>query len=68
MFYEIKNTLDQFVTNFNLHFYEYVFTRFIDNVQKSVDEKYQKYSQTCRSYHSQIKEIEYLIDESIIYY
>lgn len=60
-FIEIKQTLDQFVNEFNFYFYEYVFQRFTEHIQKLMDEKYVKYIEISKNYHSQIKEMEFLI-------
>jgi hypothetical protein len=61
IFYDIKQTLDQFVNEFNTHFYEFVFLRFTEQVQKLMDEKYNKYIEISKNYHGQIKEMEFLL-------
>jgi hypothetical protein len=62
-FFEIKETLDNFVNDFNFYFYEHVYQKFVEHVQKLMDEKYQKYIEISKMYHGQIKEMEYLITE-----
>jgi len=61
MFAEIRDTLDQFNDEFNFFFYEHVFQRFTEHIQKLMDEKYHKYTEVSKNYHSQIKEMEFLI-------
>ena len=61
IFLEIRETLDQYVNEFNIYFYENVFQRFSEHVQKLMDEKYTKYIEISKNYHSQIKEMEFLI-------
>ena len=61
MFVEIRETLEQFVGEFNYFFYEHVFQRFTEHIQKLMDEKYLKYTEISKNYHSQIKEMEFLI-------
>jgi hypothetical protein len=61
MFGEIRDTLDQFNDEFNFFFYEHVFLRFTEHIQKLMDEKYNKYTEVSKNYHSQIKEMEFLI-------
>jgi hypothetical protein len=61
MFGEIKETLEQFVDEFNFFFYEHVYKRFTEHIQKLMDEKYIKYTEISRNYQGQIKEMEFLI-------
>ena len=62
-FFEIKETLDNFVNDFNFYFYEHVFSRFVEHSLKLVDEKYLKFIEITKIYHGQIKEMEFLITE-----
>jgi len=61
VFGDIKGTLDQFVNEFNFYFYEHVFQRFTEHIQKLMDEKYLKYIEISKNYHGQIKEMEFLL-------
>jgi len=61
VFGDIKGTLDQFVNEFNFYFYEHVFQRFTEHIQKLMDEKYTKYIEISKNYHGQIKEMEFLL-------
>jgi hypothetical protein len=60
-FAEIKSQLDMFVGEFNFYFYEHVFQRFTEHVQRLMDEKYTKYIEISKNYHGQIKEMEFLM-------
>jgi len=64
MFNEIKETIESFICEFNQYFYEHLFQKFIEQIQKITDEKYQKYIEISKNYHSQIKEMEFLINSS----
>jgi hypothetical protein len=64
IFSNIKQTIDNFISEFNLYFYEHVFQKFTDQIQKIMDDKYQKYIEISKNYHSQIKEMEYLLNSS----
>jgi hypothetical protein len=61
VFGEIKDTLTYFVNDFNFYFYEHVFQRFAEHIQKLMDEKYTKYIEISKNYHGQIKEMEFLM-------
>jgi len=62
---EIKQTLDQFVNEFNIYYYEFIFQRFTEQIQKLMDDKYLKYIEISNNYHGQIKEMEFLLTEGI---
>jgi hypothetical protein len=62
---EIKESLEQFVNEFNFYFYEYVFQRFAEQIQRLMDEKYQKYVEISKNYQSQIKEMEFIVNGGI---
>jgi len=61
VFGDIKINLEQFVNEFNFYFYEHVFQRFTEHIQKLMDEKYLKYIEISKNYHGQIKEMEFLM-------
>jgi len=62
MFHDIKETIEYFISDFNQYFYEHLFQKFIEQIQKITDEKYLKYIEISKNYHSQIKEVEFLIN------
>merc|ERR1712151_621609 len=61
-FQDIHINIENFVNDFNSHFYEHIFQKFTENIQKIMDEKYSKYIEICKQYNSQIKEMEFLIN------
>lgn len=61
MFSDIKETIEYFISDFNKYFYEHLFQKFVEQIQKITDEKYHKYIEISKNYHSQIKEMEFLI-------
>lgn len=67
LFFEIKETLDHFANEFNFYFYEHVYQKFVEQIQKFTDEKFQKYLEITKVYHSQIKEMEFLINDSKLF-
>jgi hypothetical protein len=67
IFCEIKNTLDQFANEYNSNFFKYVFQLFAEKIQKLLEERYHKYEDISKLYHSQIKEIEYLLNEGLFF-
>ncbi len=60
-FQDIHSSIETFVNEFNYYFYDQIFQKFTDNIQKLMDEKYAKYIQICKQYNSQIKEMEFLM-------
>jgi hypothetical protein len=64
-FSEIRNTMENFCDEFNIHFYEQIFKRFTEKLQNLMDEKYTKYIEVSKNYHTQIKEMEFLITGGI---
>ena len=64
MFNDIKETIECFISDFNKYFYEHLFQKFIEQIQKITDEKYLKYIEISKNYHSQIKEMEFLINSA----
>lgn len=64
MFNDIKETIECFISEFNQYFYEHLFQKFIEQIQKITDEKYSKYIEISKNYHSQIKEMEFLINSA----
>jgi len=63
IFADIKQTIDNLVSEFNLYFYDNVFQKFTDQIQQIMDDKYQKYLEISKNYHSHIKEMEYIINQ-----
>lgn len=49
------------MNEFNYYFYDHIFQKFTDNIQRLMDEKYTKYIEICKQYNSQIKEMEFLM-------
>jgi hypothetical protein len=59
---EIRKTLEQFVNEYNVYFYQHLFQRFIEHIHKLVEEKYTKYTEVLNNYQGQIKEMEFIIN------
>lgn len=61
LFEDVDAGLEGFSSEFRNYFYSYVFQRSIENLNNLMDEKFKKYTETCRIYQNQIKEMEFLI-------
>lgn len=62
IFGEIKGTIESFIDEFNGYFYDHVFKKFVDQIQKLAEEKLNKYIEVSKHYHNQIKEMEFLLN------
>ena len=59
----INNKINQYIDDFNTFFYKDIFENFFLKLKRLVDEKYNKYIEISTTYHSQIKEFEYLCED-----
>jgi hypothetical protein len=59
---EIRKTLEMFVNEYNVYFYQHLFQRFTEHIHKLVEEKYSKYIEVLNNYQGQIKEMEFIIN------
>lgn len=55
--------LEQNTKEFKENFYSNVIHRLLDNIERLNDERIKKYTDMCRIYNNQIKEMEFLINE-----
>ena len=60
---KINNKINQYIQDFNTFFYKDIFENFFLKLKRLVDEKYNKYIEISTTYHSQIKEFEYLCED-----
>ncbi len=60
---KINNKINQYIDDFNTFFYKDIFENFFLKLKRLVDEKYNKYIEISTTYHSQIKEFEYLCED-----
>ena len=62
-FLEIKETLDQYVDEFNSYFYKELFTKFAKQTKSLMDEKFNKYIEITKMYQNQIQDIKAQLTE-----
>ena len=58
-----NSSLLQFISETNLYFYKYAFQRFVDRINVLYEQRFKKYTEICRIYQNQIKEMEFLQNE-----
>lgn len=63
LFENVDTHLSEYSYDFCRHFFSSVFQRFSETVNHIMNEKYKKYTETCQIYQTQIKEMEFLINE-----
>lgn len=61
VFGDIKSCLDTFLKEFNFYFYESIFERVVDEIEKLLEEKHTKTLEISKNYNNQIKEMEFLL-------
>ena len=61
----IKDKINKYIEAFNKYFYKDIFESFYFKLKRLVDEKYNKYIEISTTYHSQIKEFEFLLEDEI---
>jgi hypothetical protein len=63
LFDEIDLNLENYNKEFNAYFYQSVFQRFSETIDRLMNEQFKKYTETCRIYQNQIKEMEFLMND-----
>lgn len=63
LFDEIDLNLENYNKDFNSYFYQSVFQRFSETIDRLMNEQFRKYTETCRIYQNQIKEMEFLMND-----
>jgi len=58
---EIKNKVNDFLSEFNNYFNENVFNKYTSHIENLMNEKYKKHLEICNYYDNQIKEMEFLL-------
>ncbi len=60
IFSDIKTNIDHFLSEFNFYFYEDIFQRVVEEIERILEEKHKKTLEISKNYHNQIKEMEFL--------
>ena len=59
----IQAHVDGFESEVNSYFFSNVFMRFNETINNIMNERFFKYTEACRNYQNQIKEMEFLIND-----
>lgn len=59
----IQPSLESFENEINRYFFSNVFQRFNELIHRIMNERFNKYTETCRIYQNQIKEMEFLVND-----
>lgn len=63
---DIKQSVDNFIKDYNTYFFDNFFTKIFENIRTVLDEKNEKKDASIINYNNQIKEMENLLNEGNI--